>query len=427
MLVVTSIFIALLLIEADHIYQFKKDSKIAWLFLGNAEAARSILSTIATAMITIVSLTFSMTIVVLTLATSQFGPRLLYNFMRDRGNQTALGLFLACFVFSLLILRTVHAGSANDFVPHLGTTAAMLFAAICIGMLIYYIHHIADSIQANSVIANVRCELEMVVERMLPERDITAESDDATWQRLHNLVDSSNFPIATMDYGILQAIDIESLQDWATQHDALLRLRHRPGEFVIRNDCILEIFPRERAMAEEFSKLQKCFRFGRHRTLMQDTEFAFQQLVEIALRALSPGINDPFTALTCVDELISGLALVATRGKQPRILYLDDKPRILVKTINFSELADIAFNQIRQNGAAYTAVMLRLLEALAAIAPLLHDKQHRKIISRHAKAIYIAARECTSDNNDKADIEARYQRLSLILDGNQGPDTCSGQ
>ena len=189
LLVLISILLAAALISADHQYRFDQDTETSWLFLGKSESARSILSIIATAMITIVSLTFSMTIVVLTLASSQFGPRLLYNFMRDRSNQIALGVFLACFSFCLFILRTVQTDSPQDFVPHLGTTAAMLYAALSIGVLIYFIHHVAESIQANTIIANVRHELETIVGKTIPDTPEAHADDEAEWKRLLDLLD----------------------------------------------------------------------------------------------------------------------------------------------------------------------------------------------------------------------------------------------
>lgn len=421
MLVGLSVLLAAFLISMDHQVQFDPDFDSSWLFLGKSEAARLILSTIATAMITIVSLTFSMTIVVLTLASSQFGPRLLYNFMRDRSNQVALGLFLACFVFCLVILRTVEAESPTAFVPHLGTTGAMVFAGICIAMLIYFIHHIADSIQATTVIANVRVELETIVTRMIPDAPESNPEEETEWQRLTQLVDSDSLPMTATDRGILQAIDHDALIDWAKTNDLLIRLKHRPGEFVIRGDALCMVFPAESVSSEQLMLLQDWFRFGSHRTLMQDIEFAFQQLEEIAVRALSSGINDPFTAMSCIEELGSGLALMAQRGAQPRILKdSEDKPRLLVKAVDFEGVADVAFNQIRQNGASHPAVMIRMLEVIHIVASSLTSPSQRAALLRHATAIHAEARECAQDAGDRAAIDARFDVAAKRLAGTEG-------
>lgn len=410
-IVALSIGLASLLIFADHRYPFDQASRSSWLFLGTAESARVILSTIATAMITIVSLTFSMTIVVLTLASSQFGPRLIYNFMRDRKNQVALGVFLACFVFCILILRSVKSDVAGNFVPQLGTTAAMAFALFSVGMLIFFIHHIADSIHASRIIANVRNELELIVTRMIPERSGTGLSEETEWQRLMDMIDSSSMPVTARDRGILQAIEEAELLEWAQRHDLLIRLYHRPGAFVIRGTPLFEVYPAERVPVDQLVLLQDAFRFGNKRTLVQDIEFAFQQLVEIGVRALSPGINDPFTAMSCVEELGSGIALVAMRGSQPRIWRdTGGKPRILIKAVEFEGLADIAFNQIRQAGSHHVAVMIRMLEVIGDVASTLSDQQQRSVLRRHADAVHAAATQSARNKGDRADIDARYQQ-----------------
>lgn len=418
LLVVLAIALAVALIATDRHYRFTPDSAPWWLFLGEAGSARAILSTIATAMITVVSLTFSITMVVLTLASSQFGPRLLYNFMRDRANQFALGIFLACFVFCLLVLRSVQSDSAGGFVPHLSTTTGMAFAVLSVAVLIHFIHHIADGIQANAVIANVRGELEAIVCRVLPQRREpgAVEREDSEWHRLTALIDRDGAAIASPGEGVFQAVDHDTLVGWAHEHDRLLRLRHRPGEFVISGNPLLDVFPADPLPQEALARVHQAFRFGRRRTLVQDVEFAFQQLVEVALRALSPGINDPFTAMACIDELGAGLALVARRAAQPRVLRdADGAPRVLLKRVDFAGLADIAFNQIRQNGAAHPAVMLRLLEMIAAVAERLGADEHRAELRRHARAIHGAAMAVASEPGDRADLDARLTRAEQRL------------
>lgn len=415
--IATSI-LALLLMMLDERYPFDRTSRISWLFLGKAESVRSILSTIAGAMITIVSLTFSMTIVVLTLASSQYGPRLLYNFMRDRSNQVALGVFVACFVYCLLVLRTVQGEESQSFVPHFSANGAIALAVLSLGVLIYFIHHVAESIQANTVVASVRRELESVVVRMLPQEASQTPESDAEWNRLKELAETSSTPIPSKGRGILQAIDQDALLNWAREHDVLLALRHRPGDFVIDGNIILDAFPAERIRGEDIQPPQEAFTFGTHRTLVQDVEFAFQQLVELAVRALSPGINDPFTAMSCIEELGAGLVLVARRAPQPRLLRdADGMPRVLLKPVDFRGVADVAFNQIRQNGANHPAVMIRLLETLAAVAPAVNDAGDRMQLLRHAEAVHAAARTEATDAGDRADIDQRFAHAARALGG----------
>lgn len=417
-IVLFSALFALLLINADHHYRIERLSGASWLFLSKAESARMILSTISTAMITIVSLTFSMTIVVLTLASSQFGPRLLYNFMRDRNNQVALGVFLACFVFCLIVLRAVQSGSAGDFVPHLGLTVALLYALFSIGMLIFYIHHIADSIQATTVIANVRSELELIVQRMLPEDAEERARETEEGRHLLELVESDSMSVKAQGRGTLQTIEQENLLQWAYENDLLIRLHRHPGEFVIPGSLLFEVFPRERVPLDSLDQLQAYFRFGDRRTLVQDVEFAFQQLVEIALRALSPSINDPFTAMSCVNELGAGLVLVAKRGSQTRIQRdTDGQPRLLVKVVDFKKLVDGAFNQVRQSCCDYPALMMCMLETIAVMASLITNPQQRMALRRHAVAIHAMAGDCCQDPNDLRGLSQQFHRASSLLGG----------
>lgn len=423
LLVVLAAALAVTLIALDRKYGFQPDIAPWWLFLSEAESARAILSTIATSMITVVSLAFSITIVVLTLASSQFGPRLLYNFMRDRANQFALGIFLACFVYCLLVLRTVGTDAEGEFVPHLSTAVAMLFAVISVAVLIHFIHHVADVIQANTVIATVRDELESIVCKMLPKSRPRTRMDreQADWARLRSVWKQHGITVPARRGGMFQAVDQNALVVWASANDCLIAMHHRPGEYILPGNRLFDLFalreaPSALAASEQAADVQSAFQFGHRRTLVQDIEFSFQQLVEIALRALSPGINDPFTAMSCIEELGSALALVAQRAPQPRILYdSEDRPRVLQKTVDFEGVADIAFNQIRQNSGAHPAVMLRMLEVMTALGQSLDDDGERAVLRRHAEAVYAHACRNVTDPGDRRDLDQRYERAVQAL------------
>lgn len=420
LMVALSAMLAFLLILADQRYPLEQTVGSAWLFPGEADSARVILSTIATVMMTVVSLTFSITIVVLTLASSQFGPRLIYNFMRDRNSQVALGLFLACFVFCLLILRSVQSDAGDGFVPQLGTSAAMLFALASVGMLIFYIHHIADSIHSSRIIANVRHELEMIVTRLLPERSGSIAADEEDRQQLAQLVDNSAMPVPARDRGILQAVEEVRLLNWAEQHDLFIRLNYRPGEFVLRGAALFHVSPRERVPREQLDELQEAFRFGHQRTLVQDIEFSFQQLAEIALRALSPGINDPYTATSCLDELGSGLVLFASRGAGSTVCRdRDGEARMLLKPVDFARLADTAFVQIRQSAGTFPAVMIHMLEVIRAIASVIESRQYDTVLRQHAIAIHATAVKSVCYPEDRQDIDACFQQVMGQLENNE--------
>jgi uncharacterized membrane protein len=274
--------------------------KIELVWVGGADGARELLSAIAASMITVAGVVFSITIVVLTLASSQFGPRLLRSFMRDRGNQIVLGTFIATFTYCLLVLRSIRSDGRGDFVPYISVTLGIILALLSVAVLIYFIHHIAVMIQAPTVIAIVADELDQGIERLFPEKlgDRAAQRVTAD-PLIPSDFESRAKPIAATDDGYIQTIDSDGLLDIAKKKELLLRLNYRPGDFVVQGDSLLIVWPAERVQEETGKELNDAIIVGADRSPTQDLKFTIDQLVEVAVRALSTGINDPFTAINC--------------------------------------------------------------------------------------------------------------------------------
>ena len=395
-------------------------SKTGWIdslnrfYPNKPEGARALLSTVAGSMITVAGVVFSITMVALTLASSQFGPRLLVNFMRDRGNQVVLGTFISTFVYCLLVLRTIRSGEDTLFVPQLAVTFALIMTIASIIVLIYFIHHASISIQAANVIANVGHDLERTIERVFPEKIDIEKSD--SWSRLRILGDiPSNFEkgfgiLPVPRTGYIQAIDYNGLIKTATERGVIIKIKRRPGRYVIQQNKLAEVWPSEKLNEELVRTITSRFIIGRDRTAEQDPEFAFDQLVEIALRALSPGINDPFTAITCVDRLGSALCQLAQREFPSNYLYNNEnKLCVITDPISFSDVTDAAFNQIRQYGRSSAGVTIRLLEIIANIATCVKRDEDRQALIRHAEMIMRGSEVGLPEHLDRKDVKERYQ------------------
>lgn len=393
--------------------------KLGWLYSGGAEGARTLLSTVAGSMITTAGVVFSITIVVLSLTSSQFGPRLLGNFMRDTGTQVVLGTFLATFIYCISVLRVVRNDEYGSFVPHFSVSFAFILALTSTGVLIYFIHHVAASIQADSIITSVFRDLEKAIDRMVPETQEhgTEDLDLATVESvLPEELRKDGWPVAAAGSGYLQAIDLEGLTELAREGELVLRLHHQPGEFIADGAILADAWPREHWDEKLAARVNSAMIRGRQRTDEQDMGFAINQLVEVALRALSPGINDPFTAMTCIDWLSAALVRLAQR-KFPVPLHYDEagKLRLVTIPVTFAEIVATAFGQIRHAAGIHVQVTLRLLDAISVIAPHVRTEARREILEHHAVLVERSSRQAALVKDDRLAVEERYKQTLRLL------------
>jgi uncharacterized membrane protein len=407
------------IVALDRRIEFDPHRFFGILYAGGPEGARAILSTIAGSMITVAGVAFSVTIVALTLASSQFGPRLLWNFMRDTGNQVVLGTFIATFIYCLLVLRSIHTSGEQLFVPDISVTFGMALALLNVGVLIFFIHHVSTSIQADRVIAIVYHELEEHIHDHFPEDAGNENTEQSKGDRMRQQEEdrySEVHHVAASQGGYLQAIDNDGLLEIARKSDLLIHLRHRAGQFVVAGTTFAEVRCNDLPGQSLAEQIVNCFILGRQRTPQQDAEFAIHELVEVAIRALSPGVNDPYTAIACIDWL--GLALCTlTKRAFPRHYRYDDDGilRVIAKPLTFAGMTNAAFDQIRQYGRSSVAVTIRMLEVLTMIASQARNSEQRQAILRQADMIARAGNESLPEKNDREDVEKRYLALLEAL------------
>lgn len=384
-------------------------------FSGGADGASTVLGIIAGSMISIAGVVFSMTLIALSLASSQMGPRLLRTFMRDTSTQVVLGTFIATFLYCLLVVRSIRLEEEVAFVPHVSVALGVLLAVASVGVLIYFIHHLSVSIQANEIAARISKELRDATELMFPEHFGCAPSTESTEPPARAFVESLSDdcqPIEALDDGYLQFVDGEALIALAKDQDLVVRLEKKPGNYVNAHSTLAMISPASRVTGPLAKQVRKHFVLGHQRSAGQDIEFGVNQLVEIAVRALSPGVNDPFTAITCVDQLGSFLCRLATRDMPSTHRHDDqDRLRVIAPAYTFPEITDAALNQIRQHARGSVAVCLRLLETIAVVADLAHRAEDRRALLRHAQLIAQSASESLPDSEDRRVIDACYQQL----------------
>jgi uncharacterized membrane protein len=388
----------------------------SWIRTGNADAERQVLIAIAAAVITVIGVVFSITILALTLASQQFGPRMMRNFVRDIGNQVTLGVFVGTFVYSVLALVSINSLS-ESFVPHLSTSVAEALLMVDLAVLIYFIHHIAKSIQLPEVIAGIARDLIQSIDAEFPDKvDAVVEPTS----RLHagksvpellKLIDERGAAVPSQVSGYIQYVGYSQLIAIATRTDSVIRLEHRPGHYLATGRPLAIVWPRG-AAPEVALALSKAHVTGPHRTLVQDPVFAIDQLVEIAIRALSAAVNDTFTALTCVDWLSAGLGRVSGRVLDEGV-YRDaaGSVRLIEFDPSYARMVNRAFDKIRQAARGMPAVLIRLIDSLGSIMLDTTSADQRVVLRRQADMVLRLAEDTVTEPNDLEEIRFRYRRL----------------
>lgn len=381
---------------------------------GGPDGARELLGTIAGSMITIAGVTFSIVVVALVLASNQFAPRLLRNFMRDGVNQVVLGSFVATFLYALLVLRGVRSGE-DPYVPSISVTLALLLAVLNLGLYIYFIHHITDSMQITTITQRIAQETHEAFDRWL-ERG--GASTGLPW-RGPATAPEEGWPIRTRADGYVQAIDLARLTRAARDHGVRLDLALGTGDFATRDAPVAWSSQRAEAWEELEDRVRSSFVLGSGRTLEQDPGFGVRQLVDVAVKALSPGINDPSTATTCIDYLGSVLLGLARRKTWPPPEATEDQEgnRVLVRLHQASlpDFIELAVADIARYGRSNPEILLSLVGVLEQLAPEIGDGNHRRALSRQAEQLRELAEDGLASERDRERVEERLGSLEKAL------------
>lgn len=373
---------------------------VAWYQKSKPDGAREMLSTIAGSMITVAGVVFSITIVAISFAASQYGPRILTNFMSDRGNQVTLGTFIATFVYCLVVLRTIYSGE-TDFVPQLAVFVALLLAFCSISVLIYFVHHVPASIHANSVAARIGEELIHLIKRQFPSSvGAPPEGEPEDPCQLAKMVETrfsnpdSVASIAADSNGYLQALDFDALVKIASKHELIVCLDRAPGEFVYHCGTLAFVWPAAKLTDEAAGSLRDCVTVGTQRTPVQDQLFLVDELVEIAARALSPGVNDPYTAMTCVDWLTAAVAELARR-RPPSRFRIDESGelRVVATEVSFEQQVRHGFGRMRSYLAGDVNAAAHSVKAFARLANDCRSRNQVEVLESEANALLVLADE----------------------------------
>lgn len=413
--------IAVLLAVAMAIGSIRLDSHIARLdpFQMAPDNARLILSAIANSMLTVVALTFSTIMVVLVLASQQFSPRILGNFARDHVSQNVLSTFIGTFVYSLLVMGWIDKTGQDLSIPVLPVIIAIILALLSVAALIYFIDHIAKSVQVNYIIAEI--DKQTIAGLHTIFSDATQNDSRAATATMPPLSAEEGATVATIKAGYIQAIDFDELVGIGQEYNIVVKLERMVGDFVAKKSVLLRAWPQTTRSDEVDERLMDAFEIGVTRTMFQDTLFGLRQLVDMALKAISPAINDPTTAVTCLDAL-SNILLQAARYPDPPAYYCDDSSvvRLITQPVTFKAMVDLAFDQIRQYARSEVTVSLRLLEVLAEIAQVTSEPQRRDILWQHAGMISRGVEQGVLEPLDRQKMNDRLKLIAQQL--GQRPD-----
>jgi uncharacterized membrane protein len=388
------------------------DGKFAvpgWAISGSPDAARQILTAIAAAIITVVGVVFSIVIVALTLTSTQFGPRMLRNFIRDRGTQLTLGTFVGTFVYAVLTLGSIGQDGHENFVPHISITMTLVLMVVDLGVLIYFLNHVATQIQLPQVIAGIAGDLAAAITAQAGDESAGANRGQAA--QVISRMDGPGGAVNAPRSGYLQFIHRRTLVQIASQVGALVQLRYRPGHFLVQGHPYATVWPAS-AAAKVASELASSHVIGPYRTLAQDVSFGIDQLVEIGIRALSSAVNDTFTALTCIDWIGDSLCKVTGRWEPTRI-YADDLGvvRVITTEISYERLVQRSFEKVRQAGRGMPAVLIRQLDALGKIMEQTTADEQRAVLLDQATMIERSSSESVPEASDRADVTRRYEAV----------------
>lgn len=417
---IASLVLSILCIKLDDYVQTQERYSWSWLTT-TATSSRAMLSTMAGAMVTVTGVVFSITMLTLAQTSSQYGSRLLRSVLQSNVTQFTLGVFLSTTVFCFVVLRNVRefgdADSREAFVPHISTLASLVLGLISLIVFIYFVHQVSRAIEAQTIVRVVSNELLSAIDRLFPQKiGEEPEEDDPTDIRFLNM------PLRVIrsdKLGYLQSINGESLLEYATEHDLVLHVGYMPGQFVYKDSilCAIHTGNHENLPTNFDQIINDCFILGNRRTPRQDIECPINELVEVAVRALSPGINDPFTALSCVDHLCNALIQLVQRKQAPDVRADESGAvRLYLDSSDIHAMINTSFNQIRQYAGGAPAILIRIVEGLTEIAKFTTDSKTLSTLERHCNMLSRTCEATVPEAEDCQDFQKRVDQFHRVLE-----------
>ncbi len=382
-----------------------------WIYGVGIDGSRSMLSAIGTSMLAVAATAFSITISVVVTASSTYGPRLVGNFMSDRGNQSVLGIFASTFLYALLVLRTIVSEDEQNgrpaFVPHLAVNLAVLMAALNAVVLVWFIHHIATSVRVETLAHGVRQNFHAVVERMHPEE---APDNVVHTEQFH----TGGTVVEAGSVGFVTDIDFNGLCSVAEDHEAVLEIIPRVGDHILPHEPLVRVWPG--SCAEDITQAtRRRIRVGNARSAYQDIRYAEQQVLELAVRALSPGTNDPYTAVNAIQEVAAGITMAVAHPTPGNTILKNDTARVRYRIVELNEIVDMPFDQIRPYALDHVMVLTALIDLGVRIeAASIHDSVDDRV-RRNVEVLMEDLRASDPNPHDLRQVEAHLEERRADL------------
>ena len=403
----------------DQSLEIELTKNLGFFYTNTAESARVILSTIAGSMISVAAVTFSITMVAVTSAAGQYGPRLIGNFMRDRGNQFTLGMFTSTFIYCLLILRVVRTGAGDggdivDFVPNVSLLVGIGLTLLSVAVMIYFIHHIPETLNVGNITGNVGRQLRRDLEMLYPEGlGEGPHNDDPDTSALEP---ESAIQINARAEGYIQAVNDDALMALAKKHNAVVSMEYRPGDFVTKGNSLMSVWTEADIDETAITKFRNGFAMGQERTAHQNVLFLADELVEILARALSPGINDPFTAINCINWFHSAVKAVM-RGTPPSPYRHDEEGvfRIIARPISFGRFVSVLCDQSRPYIAKDRNATIKMLTVLTELVFEASDEEHIAVLHDQLKKLRAASLHYLEDDAEQEDLIERFDMSARMV------------
>jgi uncharacterized membrane protein len=399
---------------------------ITWLFGGTAEGAWTLLQVIAGSLITVISVAFSVTLIAIQQASAQYSPRLLRNFTSDRANQLVLGTYVATFVYALLVLRQVREGTeeTSAFVPAISLFVAFVLAVVSLGMLIFYIHHITESLQLPFLLSQIREELDQQIERQFPE---TFGANGADSPNARELLDQASQRegrsiqvVRCEEEGYLSRIDEAALQRVLERlsRDLGLGLAAVPvpiGAYLRRGVVLLRVWTELTLPEDAPRQVRAAFQLGGRRSVAQDPMFGFEQMTDVAVKALSPSVNDPTTASQALDQIGAALSLILAREIPSPARRFSPEGQCVFRVPDFADFVEAAFGRIRRASGSHVGIHLHLLELLAHLAEACPSAQRAEVLRHHVHELRSLVEDSSASQHDKATVLRRADEVLAEL------------
>ena len=415
LMVASAIGLAIAFIEADGYLGVDFIDSHPRILGAGAEGARGMLSAIAGSMITIAGLTFSLTIVAMAQASQMYTSRILRTLMSDRANQFVLGYFVSVFVYSLIVLRTIRGGE-SEFVPSTAVLVGLLFAIASVPVLVFFIHHVARSLQASSIISLAAEQTLQAAERLFP-RELGNEADDPEVESAA-LERRRWYQIPALKTGYIQAVDSERMLEFARRQNLVLRMERSIGDFVEEDSALAAVSfdaDTSRSDPEIAAELNGIYTIKHYRTIEQDAAFGIRQLVDIALRALSPAVNDQTTAIVCIDFIGAIVAAVASRRIGDIYRSSSGDVHVIAQGPTFKSLVSEAFDPLRDAAGDNVAIYLRLLNVIETVAQRTRSTQRRRILETQIELIAKDAERTVRSDYNQARIRHRLAEVRACV------------